>query len=337
MFKLADRAVKRIKSELRSYKTWKFVKPVHDSTSNIKKGDFILLTMYRNEGVRIAPFLKYYRSLGVDHFILLDNGSTDGGAASEVERNADDVSVFLVDQGYKESKFGTYWMNAFLNKFAVGHWIINVDIDEFLVYPMQDTRTLKELAAFLDESKQKSLWTLMVDMYPRGNIEDITFNSDVYPFEQADYFDETGYFVASGGFRDTWIRGGPRLRKFFGDEPRKSPSLNKISMIKWKRNYRYALSQHRVHPRRLNRTHSPRPSVTGAILHFKFDSKFSEKVREEVLRGAHYAGGAEYRRYLKHFEKNTTLSFMCGCSRQYRNWRDLESCGLISLGLWGPS
>ena len=68
-------------------KRWRFralrkrheLSAVNDRTSQIKKSDILLFSTFRNEGVRFPYFLKYYRDLGVNHFIMVDNESDDGG------------------------------------------------------------------------------------------------------------------------------------------------------------------------------------------------------------------------------------------------------------------
>ena len=50
---------------------------VVDRTSRINKNDIVLVACMRNEAFRIPKFIEYYRNIGVDHFIFIDNGSND--------------------------------------------------------------------------------------------------------------------------------------------------------------------------------------------------------------------------------------------------------------------
>ncbi len=54
------------------------LKAVQDHTRRIESGDILLFACLRNEVIRIPYFLDYYRRAGVDHFLIVDNGSTDG-------------------------------------------------------------------------------------------------------------------------------------------------------------------------------------------------------------------------------------------------------------------
>jgi hypothetical protein len=290
--------------------------------------------MYRNERHRLTPFIRYYRELGVNHFIFLDNESTDGGLDGSEFAAASDISVFLLTQNFGESRQGTDWINAFLNKYCRGHWTLAVDMDEYFVYPHSERRNLKDLTTYLTDAEQDAVWSLMIDMYPRGPIENIVFDENEYPIKQADHFDIHGYYCVAGGYKDTWVRGGPRLRKFFRDSPETSPALNKVPLIKWRFGYEYVLNQHALSPLRLNRPHGWHNHVTGAILHFKFDRQFAARVKEEVEREQHYTGSAEYKKYLAHYEKHSELDFIYPGSRAYQSTQTLVDAGLISAGIW---
>jgi hypothetical protein len=69
----------------------------------------ILFSCIRNEMPRMDFFHRYYRDLGVDHFVFVDNGSTDGFA--EWAKDKPDVSVWHTESSYKASGFGVYWCN----------------------------------------------------------------------------------------------------------------------------------------------------------------------------------------------------------------------------------
>ena len=45
---------------------------------NLSPSDVLCFIVLRNEKVRLPFFLKYYRALGIKHFFIVDNGSTDG-------------------------------------------------------------------------------------------------------------------------------------------------------------------------------------------------------------------------------------------------------------------
>jgi len=57
-------------------------------------------------------------------------------------------------------------------------------------------------------------------------------------------------------YHNLWIQRGPQARVFFPEKPGKSPSVNKIPLIKWNRRYAYVDSTHMALPRALNHTYA---------------------------------------------------------------------------------
>jgi hypothetical protein len=68
------------------------------------------------------------------------------------------------------------------------------------------------------------------------------------------------------------------------------------------------------------------------LLHTKFLSTFTDKAREELERGEHYANSVEYKAYASGIEQNPDL--WCKWSEKYINWRQLEILGIMSKGNW---
>src|SRR5688572_19386726 len=102
----------------------------------------------RNEALRLPYFLEYYRRLGIDRFLIVDNGSEDG--TTDLLRVSPDVSVFYTEERYSESRCGLDWLNQLLETYAVGHWTLTVDADELFAYPLCEEIALRELGAYLD-------------------------------------------------------------------------------------------------------------------------------------------------------------------------------------------
>ena len=92
---------------------------IADKTRQIRPGDIIVFSTFRNEDLRLPYFLRYYRQLGVDHFIMVDNESTDGGAAYLADQP--DVSLWTAKGSYKRARFGMDWLNYLQSKYGHGH------------------------------------------------------------------------------------------------------------------------------------------------------------------------------------------------------------------------
>lgn len=287
----------------------------------------------RNEKIRLPYFLDYYRRMGVQHFLIVDNDSDDGGPEFLAEQL--DVSLWSTQASYKDSGFGVDWMNGLLRRYGTGHWCLTVDPDEFLIYPHHDTRPLKALTDWLDASAIKSFSAMLLDMYPQGPIHAQPYREGQDPLRIACWFDPANYTIRKNGeYGNLWIQGGPRCRAFFRDNPDQGPALNKIPLVRWERHFVYASSTHMLLPRSLNRVYDEDggEKASGCLLHAKLLSTFAAKSAEELQRRQHYSDSQEYLAYASGLKDNQ--DFWCTQSRRYESWRQLEDLGLISAGNW---
>jgi Glycosyl transferase family 2 len=309
------------------------LKRIADRTSQIRPDDILLFCTQRNEAVRLPYFLEYYRDMGVGHFFFVDNDSTDGSA--DYLADQPDCSVWRTGASYKRARFGMDWINHLLMKHAHGHWALTVDPDEFLVYPFCDTRPLRALTDWLDASSIKSFSAMLLDMYPKGRLDEEPYYAGQNPMEIAAWFDSGNYSMSRNpSFTNLWIQGGPRARVFFKETPEKAPALNKVPLVKWDKRYAYVSSTHMLLPRGLNQVYDEwgGEKASGALLHAKFLDTFGAKAQEELSRNQHYAGSVEYITYAQEIEENPQL--WCKWSERYINWRQLEILGLMSKGNW---
>lgn len=325
--------VRRKRRLLRCLRKRRDLKAVNNRTAQIRPGDVLLMSVVRNEKIRLPYFLDYYRKLGVSHFLFVDNNSDDG--TSEFLRDQPDVSLWWTNASYKQSTYGVDWSNYLLRSYAHGHWVLTVDPDEFLIYPFCDTRPIGALTDWLDDTGVRSFGTMLIDMYPEGAIEDAPYHEGQNPFELAPWFDAGNYMITRNPtYGNLWIQGGARARVFFQDAPKKAPALNKIPLVKWHRRYAYVSSTHALLPRGLNQVYEEKggEKTSGALLHAKLIDTLGDKAREEMERGQHYRRSGEYRAYAQGLDDQPV--FWCDWSEKYINWRQLEILGLMSKGNW---
>lgn len=306
---------------------------VVDQTANIGRDAILLFSTVRNERIRLPFFLQYYRDLGINHFLIVDNDSTDG--TREYLAAQPDVSLWHSAKSYKRARFGIDWINWLMLRYAHNHWCLVVDPDEFFVYPFCDTRPLRALTDWLDSSSIKSFSAMLLDMYPKGPFDLIPYHEGEDPLKIAPYFDSGNYVIdRNKRFGNLWIQGGPRVRMFFADLPERAPALNKIPLVKWQRSYAFVSSTHMLLPRGLNLVYDEwgGEKASGCLLHAKFIHTLVDKAEEEMDRRQHYANSHEYRAYRAGLAVQPDL--WTKWSERYINWRQLEILGLMSKGNW---
>ena len=306
---------------------------ISNQTTKIGAYDVLVFCTLRNERVRLPYFLKYYRNLGVSHFLMIDNGSTDGSDSYLAQQP--DVSLWQTHAGYKAAHFGMDWVNALLHRYANDHWALCVDVDEFFIYPFCESRPIHALTDWLEDTGRKSFGAMLLDMYPKGPLAAQTYNEGQDPLETAPWFDPGNYTIKKHHLlANLWIQGGPRARMMPSEHAAQAPALNKIPLVKWHKSFTYVSSTHALVPRRLNVVYETQGGemASGCLLHMKFLDTLGPKAAEELNRRQHYKGGREYEFYEEWTRSDRDL--WCKWSEKYVNWRQLEILGLMSKGNW---
>lgn len=306
---------------------------VTNRTSAIARGDILAVLCLRNEAVRLPHFLAHYRRLGVRHFLVIDNGSTDG--SDQLLADQPDVSLWRTDASYRAARYGLDWTNWLLLRHGHGHWCLTVDADELLIYPNWETRPLPALTRWLDSTGAQSFAAMMLDLYPQGAVAEQEYLAGDDPLAILQWFDAGNYSLqVQPGFRNLWIQGGPRARAFFANDPRRAPTLNKVPLVKWHWRYAYVNSTHTILPALLNGVFDETggEATSGVLLHTKFLHTIVEKSREEQARRQHFADPTRYQDYYRDLIAAPVLHN--AASTRFTGWRQLESLGLISRGGW---
>lgn len=309
------------------------LRPVSDRRAAIGPHDILAFSCIRNEILRLPWFLDHHRSLGVSHFLVVDNGSDDGSAAYLAAQP--DVSLWSTQASYKASRFGMDWLTWLMMRNGHGHWCLTVDADELLVYPYCDSRDLRALTHWLDSTGRPMFGAMMLDLYPKGPVGDHPYHAGDNPLDVLEWFDPSGYGIRiQQPMRNLWIQGGPRARSFFTADPRRAPTLNKVPLVRWHWRYAYVNSTHSLLPPRLNAIYDTggAEAPSGLLLHTKFLNTIVTRAAEEQQRGEHFSNSAQYDGYYDALTRNP--DFWTPHSRRLTTWRALESLGLMSRGGW---
>ena len=309
------------------------LRPLAIRTAAIRRGDILAAVTLRNEMSRLPHFLAHHRALGVAHFLIVDNASSDGSADYLLKQP--DVSLWQTPHSYKQSRFGMDWLTLLQARHAHGHWCLTLDADEVFIYPHWQTRDLQALTTWLDRCGHASFGALMLDMYPKGPLNRQDFTPGTDPLAVLQWFDAGNYSVRiQPRMHNLWVQGGPRARCFFQSEPARAPTLNKTPLVKWNRRYAWVNSTHALLPRRLNHVYDEpgHPRTTGILLHSKFLPEIVAKAAEEKARKQHFANSALYDGYYDALVAGPDLWHPD--AQYFDGWQQLEALGLMSRGAW---
>lgn len=306
---------------------------LRDRSAEIRPGAILCFSTMRNEYPRLAEFLAHYRRLGVDHFLIVDNDSTDGSA--DYLKDQPDVSLWHIADSYRDGRFGMDWLGALLRRYGHGHWCLTVDADELLIYPDWTGRDLKALTAHLDRQGIPAMGALMLDLYPSGPLGQADAPADAPLTKRLPWFDPGPYRCQiQHPRRNRWVQGGLRERAFFADRPERSPTLNKLPLLRWRRGFVYFNSTHSLLPARLNGAYDgPGDArLSGVLLHAKFQPEIVARSQEELSRRQHFNDPDAYSDYHRAL---ICAPKLCGPqSVRFENWRQIMDLGLMGAGNW---
>lgn len=245
----------------------------------------------RNEMFMLPHFLAHYRRLGVDSFLIADNGSDDGTLEYLAEQP--DVALFAVDTDYNLSHYGVAWQQALMANLRPNRWSLVADADELLVWEKTPHTSLPELVAGPGFEGADAARVFMLDLYPEGPLAQADFTSGD-PFAEAGFSDREPFLQTSFGRgpysnSPTWTSAvrhrlipGSRAELFVAQ---------KLALLKYTPWLRLSAGLHYVAGARLAR----RELFFG---HFKYNAQFPAKARAEVARRQHFNDAEEYRKYL---------------------------------------
>lgn len=304
-----------------------------DRTSAIRSGAILGFAVIRNEMSLLPTFLNHYRDLGVGHFLIVDNDSDDGSAA--FLQAQPDISLWHAPGSYREARFGMDWLTALLMRHGKDHWCVTVDADEFLIYPDWQARKLREVTAYLDDRNIPGMGALMLDLYPKGPLDEPEAIGDAPITASLPWFDAGPYrSQILQPKRNRWVQGGVRARVFFHDDPARAPTLNKLPLIRWNWRHVYVNSTHSMLPPDMNDLYDGPGDgrLSGVLLHGKFLPGIVSRSAEELLRRQHFNEPETYRTYHERLTQAPILWYPQ--SQRYEGWQQLVGLQLMGCGDW---
>lgn len=304
-----------------------------DRTAAIGPKSILCFAVVRNERALLPAFLDHYRGLGVDHFLIVDNDSEDGSA--EFMGQQPDLSLWHRPGCYRDARFGMDWLTFLQMRYGHGHWCVTVDADEFLIYPDWDRRGLRDLTRYLDGKGIDGMGALMLDLYPKGPLDQPEAPEDAPITTRLPWFDAGPYRSRTiAPRRNRLVQGGVRERVFFQDDPARGPTLNKLPLIRWNWRHVYVNSTHSMLPPAMNDLYDGPgdPRLSGVLLHAKFLPQIVARSADELSRRQHFNDPDAYRDYHERLMRAPVLWH--SQSQRYEGWQQLCNLKLMFGGDW---
>ncbi len=284
-----------------------------------KEQKIYLLCVFRDEEILLPYFIDYYKSIGVTHFIMIDNVSEDNGVAYLRELKDVNIVIYSAEGSFREAVFGSVWINELLNKYCIDQYCFVVDIDELFYINTNIYTNLHELIVSMESHGSNAIPCFLLDMYPK--VTNNNYQKGENFLEHSNYFDQYNTkFYQSHRVGKTIIpvAGGMRSRVF-----NKCVCLQKFSFFKYSfspggmaggfHNFKFEKSVTYKDERIILH------DIPTAILHFKFiKPNVGIFFKKRFLRNEDSDNSDEYKSYseaftnrdtLKLFDKNYSIKF----------------------------
>jgi len=306
--------------------TTPYIEEINVKYTMLNDAYHVAIIVCQNEFSYLEQSLEHHRSIGIEHFIYIDNGSNDGSL--EFMLSQQDISVFITTQPYKDHRFGVSWIEAALSNFCIGKWVLVIDSDELFVYDDFENHSIKSLTSYADNNGYDSFLAPMIDMYGKDTLYSTDLHSDT-PYKICNYFDNISTMNileknSFGPYSNSQVYYAGLRARIFGNYNRApDPSyLNqKYCLFKYKPTHRFIEGLHFMYNHKL-------APIRASILHFKYHSSFYEKVVEQIESGQHWNGSQEYKRYLNKLKEDKNLSLY----DETVSIKYIDSGSLISAG-----
>ena len=173
-------------------------------TVDISTGAILATVVLRDENERLPWFLTRCREMGVTKFLAVDNGSTDGSL--DFLLSQPDVHLWQTAMSFNESNFDSAWFEILLSKYGLGHWTLMLDVDEILMFPGSEERTLSEFSQSVETRGKVAASGLMLDMYDDSHVSITHYRRGDDFLSHCPYFDRTTHHAEYPNYSPEQLR-----------------------------------------------------------------------------------------------------------------------------------
>lgn len=269
--------------------------------------ELTLFAFHRGYG-NLRHFFNYHIEKGVDRIVLLDL-TTDEKIINEI-KDLENLIIYRTKISNISLKEITIMLNYLRLKFGSKRWCLTLETCEYIRFPYDDEGTLPELISFLSHEYRRTLFGIIVIMYPSEYSQLKLFspenclNNKLIPF-----FDGYGYIVSYNIIKkQIEVKGGVLKRLKMESLFPEYITLNRIPIVKLGKNDIYMDNTSRL--------------LNTALNHPSFWFHQTPTCCIEVYR----------KDIIEEIFKKKKHIFSPTASIKRLNWRDFYNYGLISLG-----
>ena len=147
--------------------------------------DVIAIVLVRDGAYYLDAFLDHYRAIGIRHFAVIDNGSTDG----TIDRLRAEPGVVIDQSTLPLAEYEDLLRAHPAQTYGADRWCLYVDMDEMLDFPGRTTHGIAALTGYMRARGQTAMVAQMLEMFPKAplsQVADMPFDAVLRQFL---YFD----------------------------------------------------------------------------------------------------------------------------------------------------
>lgn len=283
---------------------------------NLGENEPILICVVKDDLLKIKKMYEHHMNIGVNKFVFLDNGSTDGTV--EFLKSKDNVDIITC-----ETKYHTYareaWINLLLCHYGFNNWYLVVDSDEMYNYIGSEELLINEHIKKLHKKGINRELSFMLDMYSKKGLFQ---NANEFTKDYC-YFDCDTYEVSQNK-RSITITGGPRKRNIKEKNINKSFMLGKYPLFYFEKGDLQSNS-HYTFPYYKNLD----IPCTSVLMHYKFIGNDIEKYQKRIEEKNYHNNSEDYKTYMNNYKNNKNLNFYYKNSKKYTDSYSLKCIEIL--------
>jgi len=239
---------------------------IADQLRGIQRHRLVCATVVRDEAEMLAHFVPYYMNLGIQNFIIVDNGSVDG--LDNLRDGVSGANMIVVDAPYNfaRNRHGMTWINEILEA-GICDWLLYVDADEQLIFPGYESRKLPSLLDHLEGRGETAMPAFMLDVYDEGYKANVNPSEDIRKHDTF-YAQYSVFNTLRASYKE--VVGGIRFTDYKPNILEKTPLVRASAGVRMFDNHRVNICN---------------PSqTTGILLHYKIfrDRKLMSQAPEAI-------------------------------------------------------
>lgn len=147
----------------------------------LQDAEVVLVCLLKNGAYYLEHLLDHHRAIGVEHFLLIDNGSTD--ATLDIAAKAPDVTVYSNTLPAKD--YECLLRAQIARRVVDGGWFLFVDSDELVAFARGDGRKISEFTAYCNTHGYDAVIGQVLDLFPAISLKEapnLTYKDSVEAF-----------------------------------------------------------------------------------------------------------------------------------------------------------